>query len=223
MYVTYNMNNIYTKKNIFNASFQTDWSASMEKNHNITKCSIEMTFEQFFEKYYFSFFVNYCKVHLHVDNYEDLAEEAFIELWKHWDKLDSHAEFVLFVWVKNAVMLMSKSYHRKQAKEPKFIEFNEYVDDLFPHLNLDLNPSMEERFAEDETYQYYLTEINKQLSPNDQQLFRCMIVNKMSIRETAAHLSKSEKAVSVAITRLRVRLRRTILPEILPNTPLSKE
>ncbi len=193
----------------------------MKKERSKTKNSSEMSFEQFFEKYYFHFFVNYCKVHLHVDHSEDVAEEAFIELWKHWDKLDSHAEFVLFTWVKKAVTLISKSYRRKQAKEPNFTEFNECVDDRFSQINF--APSMEECIVEEETYQNYLNEINKQLSPNDQQLFHCMVIKKMSIKETATHLSKSEKAVSVAITRLRVRLRRQILPEVLQTSPISKK
>ncbi len=156
-----------------------------------------------------------------MDHSEDVAEEAFIELWKHWNKLDSHAEFVLFTWVKNAVTLISKSYRRQQAKEPNITEYNESIDDYFSKKNP--APSMEESIVEEETYQYYLDEINKQLSSNDQQLFHCVIIKKMSIKETADYLAKSEKAVSVVISRLRVKLRRQILPEILQKSPTEKK
>lgn len=195
----------------------------MEKRHNKTRISSEMTFENFFEKYYFDFFVNYCKFSLHVDNYEDVAEEAFVELWRHWDELDSHAEFVLFTWTKKAAELLSMSHHRKHAKEPIFVEFNECIDDIPLRMSTDLRYSMEESFVEKETYKYYLAEINKRLSPKEQQLFSCIIINEMSIRETAHILSKSEKAVSVAITRLRVKLRSKILPEIFPKSSSAKK
>lgn len=195
----------------------------MEKGHNKKRISPEMTFEKFFEKYYFDFFVNYCKVSLHVDNYEDVAEEAFVELWKHWDELDSHAEFVLFTWTKKAAELLSKSHRRKQAKEPIFVEFNECIDDILLRMTTSIRNSMEDSIVENEIHQYYLAEINKRLSPKEQQLFSCIIINKMSIRETAHILSKTEKAVSVAITRLRVKLRNKILPEIIPKIPSAKK
>lgn len=181
--------------------------------------ALEMTYEQFFEKYYHRL-VDYCNIYSPSEDSEDVVMNAFATLWKHWDKLESHAEPVLFVWTKRAIALISKAHYRKRAKEPTFVEFSEQIDESHLQAMPDTTPSMEESVVENETYQQYLAEINKRLSPKERQLFDCIIIKEMSIKETANHLAKTEKAVSVGITRLREKLRCRILPEVLPKTSL---
>lgn len=194
----------------------------MEKENKKLPVSLEMTYEQFYEKYFFRF-VDYCKIHKLTNEPEDIVEDAFAALWEHWDRLESHAEFVLFDWVKKAIALITKAYYRKRAKNPIFVEFNEQIEEGYPQIAKDLEPSLEDDIVENETYQYYLDEIKKHLSTKECQLFDCIILKKMSIRDTAACLSKSEKAVSVSITRLRKKLRSRILPEVIPYTFLTKK
>lgn len=178
--------------------------------------AIEMTYEQFFSKYYHRF-VDYCNIYSPSEDSEDVIMDAFATLWKHWDELESHAEPVLFVWTKKAIALITKAHYRKRSKAPAFVEFSEQIDENYPQAMPDTAPSMEESIVENETYQQYLSEINKRLSPKERQLFDCIIIKEMSIRETANHLSKTEQAVSVGIVRLREKLRCKILPEILPK------
>lgn len=176
----------------------------------------EIAYEPFFEKYYFRY-VNYCNARSSGEDAEDIVMEAFAELWKHWDELDSHAEFVLCSWIKKAIALISKAHYRKRAKDPAFVELDGPTDEGHPRELQDPAPSVEDRVVENETYRQYLAEINKRLSPTDRDLFDCIVLREMSIRETAKVLSKSEKAVSVGVTRLRAKLRDRILPEILPK------
>lgn len=185
------------------------------RNHD----ALEMTYEQFFEKY-FHRLVDYCNIHSPSEDSEDIVMDAFATLWKHWNKLESHAEPVLFVWTKRAIALISKAHYRKRSKEPTFVEVSGQIDEIHPQAMPDTALSIEERVIENETYQQYLTEINKRLSPKERQLFDCIIIKEMSIRETAKHLAKTEKAISVGITRLREKLRCRILPEVLPKTSL---
>lgn len=194
----------------------------MEKENKKLPVSLEMTYEQFYEKYFY-FFVDYCKAHSFTDEPEDIVEDAFAELWEHWDSLNSHAEFVLFKWVKEAIALIVKAYYRKRAKYPVFVESNEQIDKNYPQTANDFELSLEDDIIEKETYQYYLNEVRKRLSPKDCQLFDCIMIKKMSIKETAARLSKSEKAVSVGATRLRAKLRSRILPEIIPQEFMAKK
>ena len=172
---------------------------------------IEMTIEQFFDKYYFRF-IDYCKIRFSGAEIEGLVEDAFLSLWKHWEQLNSHAEFVLFVWTKKAIHLIAKAQYRKRAQEPLLVELDEQAD-AASGLQRE-----EDGIIEQETYRQYIDQINERLSPSDRRLFDCYIIKEMSVRQTAQALSKSEKAVSVGLVRLRVRLRDRILPEILTNT-----
>ena len=185
---------------------------------NQTVPTPDMTFEQFFDQYYFRF-VDYWKVRTPGDDAEELVQEAFVSLWEHWDRLESHAEFVLFSWTKKALALLSKANFRKRAKEGAPLEFDERIDEAYPQVMREAEPSVEESVVENEAYRQYLAEINKRLSQSDRRLFACMI-RSMSLKETAKALSKSEKAISVGISRLREKLRRKILPEILPKENL---
>lgn len=185
-----------------------------ENNH-----PLEMTFEQFFDQYY-KRFVEYCRAVSPGEDPDDLVEEAFVALWKHWAQLDSHAEFVLFTWTKKAIAFGTKAAYRKRAKGPALVSLEEKIDGGDSLAMQDAAPSVEDSVVENETYRQYLAEINKRLSPTDQRLFECVILNELSIKETAQALSKSEKAVSVAVTRLRARLRDKILPDVLPKHTL---
>ena len=179
--------------------------------------ALDMTFEQFFDKYYF-WFVDYCKVRFSEGALEGTVEEAFLSLWKHWDQLNSHAEFVLFVWTRNAIQLISKAHYRKRGKEPLLVELDGQTDVNGRQSEGEPPLSEEDRIIERETYRRYIEQIKERLSPADRQLFDCYMIRELSVRQTAAALSKSEKAVSVALVRLRARLRNRILPEILTNT-----
>ena len=179
----------------------------------------EMTFEQFFDQYY-KRLAAYCRAVSPGEDPDDLVEEAFIALWKHWGQLESHAEFVLFTWTKKAIAFGAKAAYRKRAKGPALVSLEEQIDEGRPIVMEDAAPSVEDSVVEDETYRQYLAEINKRLSPTDQRLFECVILSELSIKETAQALSKSEKAVSVAVTRLRARLRDKVLPEVLPRYTL---
>lgn len=194
----------------------------MDKENKKLPVSLEMTYEQFYKKY-FHRFVDYCKVRAFTNEPEDIVEDAFAALWEHWDRLDSHAEFVLFDWVKKAIALIVKAYYRKRANTPVFAEFNEQIDEDYPQIAKGFTLSLEDEIVENETFQYYLDEIKKRLSPKDCELFDCIIIKKMSIKETAARLSKSEKAISVGISRLRKKLRSRILPEVIPNAFLTNK
>lgn len=184
--------------------------------HNKSHDAPEITYEKFFEKYYHRF-VDYCTVHSPGEDAEDVVMDAFAALWKRWEELDSHAEFVLCAWVKKAVALLSKAHYRKRAAEPTFVELDKQPDEGHPQELPDTSPPVEESVVEDEVYKQYLAEINKRLSPADRELFDCVVLREMSVREAAKTLSKSEKAVSVGMTRLRAKLRNRVLPEILPN------
>lgn len=191
-------------------------SMENKKSHDTPKIS----YEQFFEKYYHRF-ADYCTVRSPGEDAEDIVMDAFTALWRHWDELDSHAEAVLCSWIKKAIALLSKAHYRKRATEPAFVELDKPVDEGYPLELQDTSPPVEDRVVENETYKQYLAEINKRLSPADRELFDCMVMREMSIRETAKALSKSEKAISVGMTRLRTKLRDRILPEILSKQSLQ--
>lgn len=190
----------------------------MEKDKTKSVTSRKMTFEEFYKKYYFRL-VEYCTYLAYVssDMSEDIAEEAFLELWRHWDQLESHAEFVLLTWTKKAVVLLCKAQCRKKANEPIYVEFDERIDEEILRDSQNLESLMENQIIENDAYLQYLSEINKRLTSNEQQLFQCLVVREMSVKKAAKYLSKSEISVKVGATRLRAKLRNKILPEILPE------
>lgn len=194
----------------------------MRKDKKISHASPDMTFEQFFKKYYY-WFLDYCLVRSLVGEPEDIVADAFVALWEHWEELNSHEEFVLIAWVKKAVSFVSMSNYQKRAKRPATVEFDENLDEYYPRATKDLQLSMEDRVVEEDAYQRYLADIRQRLSSKEWQLFDYMILQKLSIRETASKLGKSEKAVSVDITRLRAKLRKQILPKIFPDFSPTEE
>lgn len=185
---------------------------------NGKKHSAEMVFEQFFDRYY-KRFVEYCRAVSPGEDPDDLVEEAFVALWKHWEQLESHAEFVLFTWTKKAIAFGAKAAYRRRAKAP--ISLDGQQEEGTPGEIRDPSPSVEDFVVEEEAYRQYLAEIYKRLSPTDCRLFELVMLEKRSIKEAACALSKSEKAVSVGVTRLRARLRDKILPEVLPKQALQ--
>ena len=192
----------------------------MKKINSKSAASRELTFEEFYEKYYLKL-VDYCSFLSSLPNSsaEDISEDVFVELWKHWNNLESHAEFVLLSWTKKAAFLLSKAQRRKSANEPVCVEYNEQIVEEHLRGAKEAVSSMEEQITENAAYLHYLSRIEKRLSLKENLLFDCLVVKGMTVKETAILLSVSEATVKVSFTRLRAKLRNKILPDILPSYP----
>ena len=71
--------------------------------------------------------------------------------------------------------------------------------------------SAEDHVIERETYATYLQQIRERLNANERNLFDCVIVGELTVRQTADRLHMKENTVKVSLCRL---------PELLPASAL---
>lgn len=188
--------------------------------------SAEIGFEAMHKKYYarllrYSAYVFHNfpikNDHFHLFDAEDIVSDAFAELYVRWDQLPSHGEVGLLRWLRKTVKLKTYTFHRKQAAEPEKIELADWLDmgetgweGEMPDMLGRRDPAYDEFRLE-----AYVREIRKRLNPEQERLFDSVILQENTVGQAAESLRKKENTVRVELYRLRRKLRREILPEVL--------
>lgn len=183
------------------------------------RSSEELTFDDFYHRF-FAHFVRYCRASFRVSaaDAEEIVEDAFVALWKHWGELETHTEIGLHVWISRSIRLLASAFFRKKSHEPELMDFDRLVEEA--EKDPERRASAEDQVVEQETYATYLKEIRARLSATERNLFDCAIVGQLTVRQTADRLQMKENTVKVSLCRLRKKLRERILPELLPASAL---
>lgn len=177
----------------------------------------EISFAPFYKKYY-ARMLSYCfhTFRLSEQDAEDIVSDAFTELWQQWNELDAHSEPILLSWIRTTIKYQTYSFNRKKAKAPATVELGEWIasnpsqpPDSEPISLSDGDPSNEL------VYRTYLEVIRSKLNPKQLQLFECIIVEQNDISTAAGLLHMKENTVKVGLKRLRAKLRKDILPQLL--------
>lgn len=185
----------------------------------------ELTFDEFYRQF-FAHFIHYCRAAFRVSpvDAEEIVEDAFVELWKHWSSLETHTEIGLQVWLTRSIRLLATAFFRKKSREPEAMDFEQLVEEA--EKDPERRTTAEDSVIERETYATYLKEIRARLNATERNLFDCVIVGQLTVRQTADRLHMKENTVKVSLCRLRKKLRERILPDLLPASalpPLQKK
>lgn len=177
----------------------------------------EISFESFYRQYYAGT-VSYCHHSFGIgeSDAEDIVSDAFSELWRQWQRLDNHSSPILLAWIRKTVKYMAYSFNRKRAREPITVELGAWIaEEEEARPSADHASISEETAAEEQLYHTYLVSIRQRLSPKQRRLFDCVMVEHHDISTAAYLLGLKENTVKVGLRRLRAKLRRDILPDIL--------
>ena len=175
---------------------------------------IEVSFEDFYKKY-FSRLVGYCHAASRLDqaDSEDLVQNAFLELYRHWDRLSTHTEPGLLGWMRKAIQLQTKTYFRKKSKEPVTLELYDWLD--LESLETAESYRMEDFIAENDQYRQYIDRIPAYLSEKQRKIFECVVIRQTDLKTAAKELNMKENSLKIALKRLKFKIRTEILPLIL--------
>ncbi len=157
----------------------------------------DIIYDKAFKKNH-SIMVRYCARKVGGYMAEDIASEAFMLLYIKWDALVSHDEKLITAWLYKVIDRKVMEYQRKNCGEKETVDWSDvektYADDTVDGL------------AEEKRYNLYMREIRQRLSKLEIGIFDCMIVNKMSVAETAEKLRISQVNVRVRLSRVRKRI-----------------
>lgn len=129
--------------------------------------------------------------------------------------MDSHSEPILLAWIRKTVKYLSYSFNRQNAHRPPTVELGEWIASEGTQPT-EPPPTTADSLTQDEQlYDAYLALIRPKLSPGQLQLFECIIVEHHSISSAAKLLHMKENTVKIGLKRLRAKLKREILPQIL--------
>ena len=176
--------------------------------------NMEVSFEEFYRKH-FSQMVGYCHVAANLDqaDSEDIVQNAFVELYKHWNQLKTHTEPGLLVWIRNAVQLQTKAFFHKQSKAPITIELYDWID--LESSESTESYRMEDLIAENDLYRTYMDQIPSYLSEKQRRIFECVMINQTDMKTAAKILNVKENTLKTSLRRLKHKIRTEILPLIL--------
>ena len=178
--------------------------------------NIEQSFEAFYRQYY-DRMVSYCYHTFQISqpDSEDIANEAFTQLWQRWRDFDNHSLPVLIAWTRKTIQYMAYSFHRKEASTPTIVELGQWIASEELQGEDTVSYQMDEPLVNEETYQAYLCRIRSKLSSKQVRLFECIIVNQNDVPTAAKLLGMKENTVKVGLKRLRSKLKKEILPDVL--------
>lgn len=157
----------------------------------------EITFKSLY-KQHFSTVCKYAKHKLknHDDNVEDIANEAFLILWKRWDKFEPKTYPTLMSFLFTVATYTTYNNNRKAQKLPT-VPF----DDAIGH------EEKENEIAKF-TFKEHLNHIKAELSEEEYCLFEQKILYCEENSKIAELLGISENTLKVRWHRLRIKIRK---------------
>lgn len=173
----------------------------------------DMSFDEFFKKRWNSTVV-YCRDTYKISHQdsEDIAQEAFTELWNKWDTLNSHMEFVLLRWIRTTTRYIVYHHNRKKGKEPTIVPLEDWL--LLEELG-ELAPLYSPELTKDaDAYEKYIQWIRSELTPKQWMIFESIVLHENEISTTAKLLNMRVNTVSVYWLRIKNKIKKEILPNI---------
>ena len=163
----------------------------------------EIDFSAFFKEYYPPLRA-FCIARFSLDSYDadDLASQAFGDLWEQWDNFKKSPPPSIYSWLCLRARSLFIDEYRKRKRAPDEVEYNEEL-----HGIPDIDGA-----AEDESYRVYIAEIRSRLGERETEIFTAMVEKSLGIDKTAEALGMTRSGTLTAWYRLR-----TKLGEILKN------
>ena len=156
----------------------------------------EITFEELY-KQYFSVICKYAKYKLknRDENVEDVANEAFLILWKRWDQFDPKCDRNLKTFLYRAARNITYNRNRKEQRLPT-VPF----DDSIAHEG---NENGIAKF----TFEEHLKHIRKNLTEEEYFLFEQKVVYNEDTKNIASQLGISTNTLKMRWYRLHMKLK----------------
>ncbi len=165
-----------------------------------------MTFDEMYLKH-FSTITAYCYYRNGLNRYlaEEASSKAFDTLYKKWHTLQSHDEKVLKSWLLKTAEHTMKEVLRKQPPPHEPLD-ESWCQDLIEEQQC-RNGTFYDPVMETQKYFDYISEIEKTLKPNAKALFHYIVVEQLTIEETAKEMNLTENAVRIRWSRLSKKLK----------------
>ena len=165
-----------------------------------------MTFDEMYLKH-FPTVTAYCYQRNGRNQYlaEEAAMKAFDVLYKKWDTVNPHGEKALKSWLISAVEYTMKEVVREQP--PSYEPLDEpWCQDLIEKQQC-RNGTFYDPVMEAQNFLDYTNKIEKKLKPNAKALFHYIVVEQLSIEDTAKKMNLTENAVRIRWFRLSRKLK----------------
>lgn len=167
-----------------------------------------MTYEALYRAYYAAI-ERYCLYRVNNPFFaEELASEAFHLLFCKWDTLRSHDAPALLAWLYRTVNRKALELARTQSKVTVSLSEADGVNLLEQALQSGGNAP--DGYLENQKYERYLDRIRVHLTPEEWELFQCIVIRRLPYREVGARFHTTEAAVKMRWYRLQRRLRRLV-------------
>ena len=165
-----------------------------------------MTFDEMYLKH-FPTVTAYCYQRNGFNRYfaEEAASKAFDVLQRKWEELSSHDEKKLKSWLISAVEYTMKEVVREQPPSHEPLD-EPWCQDLIEEQQC-RNGTFYDPFMEAQKFLDYTNEIEKKLKPNAKALFHYIVIEQLSIEETAKKMNLTENAVRIRWSRLSRKLK----------------
>ena len=173
-----------------------------------------MTFEFIYEKYFDDIY-RYCYHRNDGDTYsaEEATKLTFDVAWRDWETVKEYPPERLMAWLYGVAKNKIKEVRREQPPSTESLS-EEWCRALIDEENIHKEPPDEEE--EYERFVQYIKQIRLRLKPNEWNLFRMRVVERMSHRDIGAQFGISENAAKLRWARLEEKLR-PIVAKILKN------
>lgn len=163
----------------------------------------EITFDDAYKMFHPKI-LQYCyhKTNNNMNIAEEISQEAFLALYLSWDKLYFHSKALIFSWLHKTAKNMLSKYFRQLKKLSNTISYDEYFSQY-----QDIGVSDDNLENLDLSYEKYIEEIKKFLSPEDFQLFTYACIEKLSIIQISLLLNINFNTAKSRIRRMKSKLK----------------
>ncbi len=159
----------------------------------------KLEFERFFHGAY-AVMVAYCKARgLSDADADEIADEAFVRMWRAWDKCAGFDDARRKKWLYNAINYIIREREKSGGPPPQNID--DYIETLGDETGGELAQLFEKY-----DYDVYVERAKKILSPAERELFVRVVSDGMSYREAADSIGKSVDNVYVMMTNIRAKI-----------------
>lgn len=167
-----------------------------------------MIYDEIYEKFY-PVIVKYSFLRLKDEYYaEEISNETFALLWQRWDTMDFITENMLLSWLYKVAGKKMKEHRRKNPYN--YIPIDNSNIRNTPDIHTAIEYEEIDAAHEDKKYHEYMSEVRKQLPPQDLILFDKVVIQALPYKQIALELDTTVAAIKMRWLRLKTRLRKIV-------------
>lgn len=158
-------------------------------------------FEQFYKSTYM-IMLYYCKAMGQKDeDADEIVDEAFVRIWRAWDRCAELDVESRRKWLYNAIKYIIFERYKKCG--PLVEDIDDYIDTLEDEVGDRLRASFE-----NSKFDIYIDRLSGILTPIEYKLFKSVVVDELTYRESANKLGISMDYAYVLMTRIRRKVKK---------------